>query len=113
MVFVVVSDPVGAGLVANLARPGGNITGFLNVEASMGGKWVELLNEVAPGLRRAVSSRTPKYSRFSETETGERVPLHCAADLAVEYRQFSTMAQASSPANGSECRARSLQIRDG
>ena len=59
VVFVVVSDPVGAGLVANLPRPGGNITGFLNVEASMGGKWVELLDEVAPGLRRAVMIFNP------------------------------------------------------
>src|SRR5258705_3587791 len=59
VVFVVVSDPVCAGLVANLARPGGNINGFLHVEASIGGKWVELLNEVAPGLRRATMMFNP------------------------------------------------------
>jgi putative tryptophan/tyrosine transport system substrate-binding protein len=59
VVFAVVSDPVGAGLVASLSRPGGNMTGLLNVEASMGGKWVELLNEVAPGLQRVVTMFNP------------------------------------------------------
>jgi len=49
IVFVNVSDPVGAGFAANMARPGGNATGFTNVEASLGGKWVELLKEVNPG----------------------------------------------------------------
>ena len=53
IVFVIVSDPVGAGLVQSLPRPGGNITGFINVEAGMGGKWLELLKEVAPGVKRA------------------------------------------------------------
>jgi putative ABC transport system substrate-binding protein len=52
VVFVVVSDPVGAGIVESLSRPGGNCTGLLNIEASMSGKWVELLHEAAPGLRR-------------------------------------------------------------
>jgi putative ABC transport system substrate-binding protein len=52
VVFVVVSDPVGAGIVESLSRPGGNFTRLLNVEAAMSGKWVELLHEVAPGLRR-------------------------------------------------------------
>jgi len=49
----IVSDPVGSGFVASLARPGGNITGFVNVEASIAGKWLELLKEVAPGIKRA------------------------------------------------------------
>ena len=53
VVFVSVSDPVGDNFVASMARPGGNITGFTNVEASLGGKWVELLKEVAPGVKRA------------------------------------------------------------
>jgi putative ABC transport system substrate-binding protein len=52
IVFALVGDPVGRGLVTNLARPSGNITGFQNFEPAMGGKWVELLKEVAPGLRR-------------------------------------------------------------
>jgi putative tryptophan/tyrosine transport system substrate-binding protein len=52
IVFAIVSDPVGAGYVESLARPGGNITGFINVEASMGGKWLELLKEASPGVKR-------------------------------------------------------------
>jgi putative tryptophan/tyrosine transport system substrate-binding protein len=52
IVFALVGDPVGSGLVTNLARPGGNITGFQNFEPAMGGKWLELLKEIAPSLRR-------------------------------------------------------------
>jgi putative ABC transport system substrate-binding protein len=52
IVFVIVSDPVGDGLVKSLSRPGGNITGFINFEASMSGKWLELLKEAVPSLRR-------------------------------------------------------------
>jgi ABC-type uncharacterized transport system substrate-binding protein len=51
LVFTTVTDPVGSGLVASLARPGGNITGFTNFEFSMAGKWLELLKEVAPTVR--------------------------------------------------------------
>ncbi|HET7803887.1 MAG TPA: ABC transporter substrate-binding protein, partial [Pseudolabrys sp.] len=50
VVFSAVSDPIGPGFVTNLARPGGSVTGFMNVEGSIGGKWVELLKEVAPQL---------------------------------------------------------------
>jgi putative tryptophan/tyrosine transport system substrate-binding protein len=52
IVFAAVSDPVGSGFVAGLPRPGGNLTGFNFLEAGMGGKWVELLTEIAPGLKR-------------------------------------------------------------
>src|SRR4051812_23806325 len=54
IVFVVVSDPVGDGFVASIARPGGNATGFTNVEASLAGKWLQLLKEVDPRLRRVL-----------------------------------------------------------
>jgi putative tryptophan/tyrosine transport system substrate-binding protein len=50
VVFALVGDPVGSGLVASLARPGGNITGFQNFEPTAGGKWLELLKEIVPGL---------------------------------------------------------------
>jgi putative ABC transport system substrate-binding protein len=53
IVFVIVSDPVGEGFVASLSHPGGNITGFIDIEAAMGGKWLELLTEIAPGINRA------------------------------------------------------------
>jgi putative ABC transport system substrate-binding protein len=52
IVFVVVSDPVGSGFVSSLARPGGNTTGFVNLEASMASKWIEFLKEVAPDVTR-------------------------------------------------------------
>ena len=52
IVFVQISDPVGAGFVANIAHPGGNMTGFANFEEAMGGKWLDLLMEVAPHLTR-------------------------------------------------------------
>jgi putative tryptophan/tyrosine transport system substrate-binding protein len=52
IVFVVVADPVGPGFVAGLQRPGGNITGFINSEAVIGAKMLELLTEIAPGLKR-------------------------------------------------------------
>src|SRR5215203_3535759 len=50
IVFTLVADPVGAGYVANLARPGGNVTGFTNFEYSIGSKWLELLKEIAPNV---------------------------------------------------------------
>ena len=53
IVFAVVSDPVGVGFVASLPRPGGNLTGFIHMEASIGGKWLALLTEIAPGVKRA------------------------------------------------------------
>ena len=59
IVFVQVSDPVGAGYVASLARPGGNATGFTVFEYGMSGKWVELLKQTAPGVARAVVLRDP------------------------------------------------------
>jgi putative ABC transport system substrate-binding protein len=52
IVFVGASDPVGAGYVASLARPGGNITGFTLYEPSLAGKWLEVLKEIAPGIAR-------------------------------------------------------------
>ncbi len=60
IVFVVASDPVGDGFVNSLARPGGNITGFLHLEASVGGKWLELLKEIAPQVRRAAIMFNPE-----------------------------------------------------
>jgi putative tryptophan/tyrosine transport system substrate-binding protein len=59
VVFAVVSDPVGAGFVAGLMRPGGNVTGFINEEGAMGGKWLELLREVAPHFTRAAIMFNP------------------------------------------------------
>ena len=62
IVFVNVSDPVGAGFVDSLARPGGNATGFIQFEYGIGGKWLELLREIAPGVTRAAVIRDPAIS---------------------------------------------------
>jgi putative ABC transport system substrate-binding protein len=59
VVFVVVPDPVGAGLVNSLARPGGNATGFIQFEYGISGKWLELLKQIAPGVTRAAVLRDP------------------------------------------------------
>jgi putative ABC transport system substrate-binding protein len=57
IVFVLAPDPVGAGYIDSLARPGGNITGFTPFEYSIGAKWLELLKEIAPGITRAAVLR--------------------------------------------------------
>jgi putative ABC transport system substrate-binding protein len=64
IVFVVVSDPVGSGFVASLSRPGGNITGFSNQDSTMGGKWVELLREIAPDRRRVAAMFNPETAPY-------------------------------------------------
>jgi putative ABC transport system substrate-binding protein len=65
VVFVVVTDPVGAGFVESLARPGGNITGFSTFEPEIGGKWLELLREIEPGLRRVAGVLDPAFTGFA------------------------------------------------
>jgi putative ABC transport system substrate-binding protein len=59
IVFVLVADPVADGYVDSLSRPGGNVTGFMNFEYSLGGKWLELLKEITPGVTRAAVLRDP------------------------------------------------------
>jgi putative tryptophan/tyrosine transport system substrate-binding protein len=59
IVFALVVDPVGSGFVAGLPRPGGNLTGFINLEATMGGKWFELLTQIAPGVKQAAAMFNP------------------------------------------------------
>jgi putative tryptophan/tyrosine transport system substrate-binding protein len=67
VVFVNVNDPVTQGLVASMSHPGGNVTGFSILEFSLGGKWLDLLKEIAPGLARIAvmfNPETAPYSRF-------------------------------------------------
>jgi putative ABC transport system substrate-binding protein len=64
IVFIFVSDPVGSGLVASLPHPGGNITGFINIEASLGGKWAEVLKEVSPGVTHAAILFNPDTAPY-------------------------------------------------
>jgi putative ABC transport system substrate-binding protein len=95
IVFAYVGDPVASGIVARLDRPSGNITGFGGLEASLGGKWLELLSEIAPGLKRAALMFNPADAALVSTympsfETAARslkvvpitAPVH--SDLEIE-----------------------------
>ena len=64
IVFVSVADSVASGLVPRLNQPGGNITGFANYEATLGGKWLELLSEIASGLKRAAIMFNPDTAPY-------------------------------------------------
>ena len=66
IVFAVVTDPIGSGFVASLADPGGNITGFSSFETSVGGKWLELMHEVAPGVSRAAIIYNPDTAPYAK-----------------------------------------------
>ena len=88
IVFVAVSEPVALGLVASLARPGGSTTGFLNIEPSLGGKWLELLKEMAPQLTRAV---------FMFSPTGGQGPLIVRATEQAAIKDRSGTADHSGP----------------
>lgn len=93
IVFVGVADPVGAGFVASLARPGGNVTGFSSTEYGFTEKWVELLKEIAPGLVRAGIIFSPENPQsIARLRAAEAVapalniraipiPVHNAPDL--------------------------------
>ena len=65
LVFAAIVDPVGGGYVASLARPGGNATGFINYEYSLTAKWVEVLKEIAPGVKRVAVFRDPSVATGS------------------------------------------------
>jgi putative ABC transport system substrate-binding protein len=93
IVFVNVSDPVASSIVARLDRPSGNITGFATFEATLGGKWLELLSEIAPGLKRVAIMFNPDTAPVSvnmpSLETAARslkvvsiiAPVHSDAEI--------------------------------
>ena len=91
IVFVNVVDPVGAGFVARLARPGGNATGFTPFEYSLSGKWLELLKEIAPNLTRIAILRDPA--------------------IATGIGQFAAIQAMASPSLGVELSP--IDVRDG
>jgi putative ABC transport system substrate-binding protein len=66
IVFVQVTDPVGSGFVASISRPGGNVTGFITMEQTMAGKWLELLKEIAPRVNRVALLFNPATAPFAE-----------------------------------------------
>jgi putative ABC transport system substrate-binding protein len=101
IVFLTVADPVGSGFIEHLARPGGNITGFTNFEPSIGGKWLELIKEIAPTLTRVavvLHPETPAHlamlraiqaagARFGVTVTTAGV--HNAAEIEHALTTFA------------------------
>ena len=78
IVFPTVIDPVGAGFVDSLARPGGNATGFLLFEYSLSGKWLELLKEIAPGVARVAVLRIPPHPRAPASSPQSRRWRRCS-----------------------------------
>jgi putative ABC transport system substrate-binding protein len=102
IVFTVVSDPVGERFVESLARPGGNATGFTNVEFSLTGKWLELLKEVAPSIKRVAFIFDPKlapgggsyYTRLIEASAQSfavvptATPVHDAVEIERAIGEF-------------------------
>jgi putative ABC transport system substrate-binding protein len=93
IVFVNVSDPVASGIVTRLDRPSGNVTGFASNEASLGGKWLELLSEIAPGLKRVAIMFNPDMATAAQMPSFETaaqslrvmpitVPVH--SDVEIE-----------------------------
>jgi putative tryptophan/tyrosine transport system substrate-binding protein len=95
IVFVNAGDPVASGIVARLDRPGGNITGFAFLEASMGGKWLELLSEIVSGLKRVAfifnpDTATPASVYMPSFETAARslkvepIIAHIHSDVEIE-----------------------------
>jgi putative ABC transport system substrate-binding protein len=81
IVFVSVSDPIGAGFVASLARPGGNLTGLLQYEEGIAGKWLAMLKEIAPRLARAALVANPKTTAY---DYFLRTAKAAAASLTIE-----------------------------
>jgi putative ABC transport system substrate-binding protein len=93
IVFANVADPVASGIVARLDRPSGNITGFAGFEATLGGKWLELLSEIAPGLKRAAimfnpdtapSAYMPSLETAARSLKVEPIIAHIHSDAEIE-----------------------------
>ena len=99
IVFVNVNDPIGAGFVASLARPGGNLTGLLHYEEGISGKWLGLLKEIAPRLARAAlwpTPRTPSMTTSYAPQTLRR-PRSRSSLCAAPSRMPPTSSANSTP----------------
>jgi putative ABC transport system substrate-binding protein len=100
IVFANVADPVASGFVPRLDRPGGNVTGFATFEATLAGKWLELLSEIAPGLKRAAIMFNPDGNRpqfiLASFETAARslkvvpiiAPVHSDAEIEAAIKDL-------------------------
>ena len=107
IVFANVVDPVGAGFVASLARPGGNITGFIAFEYSLSGKWLDLLKEIAPNLTRVVVLRDPstaagigQFAVIQSSASSSRVELSAIDTRDVGEIERALAALAREPNGG-------------
>jgi putative ABC transport system substrate-binding protein len=102
IVFVMIADPVGSGFVQSMARPGGNMTGFTHFEPQMGGKWVQILKEIAPEIGQVAILMHPEtaahraFSREGEA-TGQQLgvetraaPVHDAVEIEQAVATFVT-----------------------
>jgi putative ABC transport system substrate-binding protein len=108
IVFVGVSDPIGSGFVASFPRPGGNVTGFITMEPTMAGKWLELLKEIAPRVARAAllfNPATAPYAEYYLTPFKAAAASFAMEAIAAPVRDISTLetaiaAQARAPNAG-------------
>jgi ABC-type uncharacterized transport system substrate-binding protein len=108
IIFVNVTDPIGSGFVASLSQPGGNITGFITMEPTMSGKWLELLKEIAPRVNRVALLFNPATATYAEYYLNPfkaaaasfgveaiAAPVHDTSDLEAVFA-----AQAREPSSG-------------
>jgi ABC-type uncharacterized transport system substrate-binding protein len=89
IMFVQVTDPVGQGLVSNLARPGGHITGFINFEFSIGTKWLEALKQIAPRVTRVAliyNPETAPYADLFQRPVEAAAPAFAVMPIAIAAR---------------------------
>jgi putative ABC transport system substrate-binding protein len=108
IVFVGVSDPIGSGFVASFPRPGGNVTGFITMEPTMAGKWLELLKEIAPRVARIAllfNPATAPYAEYYLTPFKSAAASFGVEAIAVPVRDTSELesaivAQARAPNGG-------------
>jgi putative ABC transport system substrate-binding protein len=108
IVFVQVTDPVGSGFVATLARPSGNVTGFITMEPTMAGKWLEMLKEIAPRVNRVAmlfNPATAPYFEYYVNPFKVAAPSFAVEAIAAPVRDVSELesviaAQARAPNGG-------------
>jgi putative ABC transport system substrate-binding protein len=107
IVFVSVSDPIGSGLISNLARPGGNLTGVLFYEESITGKWLAMLKEIAPQLTRVALIANPKTTAY---DYFLRLAKAIAPSLAIELVPILLKLPPTSSAQSSTSRAYRMAV---
>jgi putative ABC transport system substrate-binding protein len=108
IVFATVGDPIGSGFVASFPRPGGNVTGFVTIELSLGGKWLELLKEIAPRVNRVAFLFNPATATFADSylnpfkAAAASVAAEAIAAPVHDTAEFDTViaAQARDPNSG-------------